>query len=209
MTMDRRRFLKVGSLAACAVGAGVIAGPVRSAALARSAAFAPQSRYAPPIPPDPAAAAAASTSKRIVLMNLHTGEDLDVEFYRDQAYVASAMAQIEHVLRDFRNGDLHPIDPGLMDYLHHVAGAVGVAPEFHVISGYRSPATNEMLHERSHGVALHSLHMQGRAIDVRINGVNCAELAATALKQKLGGVGYYRVSNFVHMDTGAWRHWRG
>ena len=200
MPIDRRRFLKHGTLAACGVAAGVIAGPARSAMLRQSPLARPP--LAPPIP-------AASTSKRIVLMNLHTGEDLDVEFYREQAYVPSAMAQIEHVLRDFRNGDLHPIDPGLMDYLHDVAGAAGVAPEFHVISGYRSPATNEMLHERSHGVALHSLHMQGRAIDVRISGVNCADLAATALKQKLGGVGYYRVSDFVHLDTGACRHWRG
>lgn len=101
------------------------------------------------------------------------------------------------------------MDPALMDYLVEVARAAGVAPAFSVISGYRSPQTNAMLHERSPEVSQHSLHMQGRAIDVRVDGIGCADLAARALELKRGGVGYYRASDFVHLDTGAFRTWKG
>jgi len=90
-----------------------------------------------------------------------------------------------------------------------VAEQVGKPAAFSVISGYRSPENNERLHERSSGVSQHSLHMQGRAIDVRLNGVDCKDLAGGAEELKRGGVGYYRASNFVHLDTGAYRTWRG
>jgi len=183
VTISRRRLLQFGGVAAFAAGAGTIARPAR--------------------------AAISAITKRVVLANLHTGEDLDVEFFRDRAYVPQAMQQIEHILRDFRTGDLHPIDPRLMDYLHNLAFTAGVDPAFSVISGYRSPATNAALRARSRGVARHSLHMQGRAIDVRLAGVGCADLATKALALRCGGVGYYRTSDFVHLDTGAYRTWRG
>jgi uncharacterized protein YcbK (DUF882 family) len=96
-----------------------------------------------------------------------------------------------------------------MDYLCDVARLAGVEPVFTVISGYRSPQTNAMLHERSSGVSSHSLHMEGRAIDVRLAGVGCAKLADQALSMKRGGVGYYNKSDFVHLDTGRFRSWRG
>ncbi|HEY0803249.1 MAG TPA: DUF882 domain-containing protein [Steroidobacteraceae bacterium] len=150
-----------------------------------------------------------SNLKRIALLNLHSGERLDIEYGRDDAYARDALAAIEVVLRDFRNGEKHAIDPQLMDYLVDVAARLGVPPAYSVISGYRSPETNGRLHERSSGVSQHSLHMQGRAIDVRISGVDCADLAARAEDLKRGGVGYYRASNFVHLDTGAFRTWRG
>jgi uncharacterized protein YcbK (DUF882 family) len=153
--------------------------------------------------------APGATSRRIALANLHTGERLQVEYFREQAYVPDAMASIEALLKDFRNGDRHAIDPKLMDYLVDVASQTGKAAVYSVISGYRSPETNERLHERSNGVAQHSLHMQGRAIDVRLEGVDCKVLAARAEELKRGGVGYYRASNFVHLDTGAFRTWRG
>ena len=127
----------------------------------------------------------------------------------DGEYRKDALLSIEFVLRDFRNGERHPVDPHLMDYLVDVAERMRVTAAFNVISGYRSPVTNEMLHERSTGVAQHSLHMQGRAIDVRMAHVDCAELAAQAQDMKRGGVGYYETSNFVHLDTGAFRTWRG
>ena len=117
--------------------------------------------------------------------------------------------KIEHVLRDFRTGERHAIDPKLMDYLVEVAQTVGAEPAFSVISGYRSPQTNAQLHERSAGVAQHSLHMEGRAIDVRMSKVDCAKLAAHAEDLQRGGVGYYRASNFVHLDTGRFRTWKG
>jgi uncharacterized protein YcbK (DUF882 family) len=147
--------------------------------------------------------------RRIALLNLHTNEHLDIDYFRDGAYVTEALAEIEHVLRDFRNGEAHPIDPPLMDYLAQVAAKLGKEARYSVISGYRSPETNEKLHERSSGVAQHSLHMQGRAIDVRMAGVDCADLASRAENLQRGGVGYYRASNFVHLDTGAFRTWRG
>jgi uncharacterized protein YcbK (DUF882 family) len=146
---------------------------------------------------------------RIALTNLHTAERLDIEYFRDGAYFPKAFEALEILLRDFRNGEKHAVDPKLMDYLVEVAAQIGVPPAYSVISGYRSPQTNERLHERSSGVSQHSLHMQGRAIDVRMSGVDCQDLAARAESLQRGGVGYYRASNFVHMDTGAFRTWRG
>lgn len=150
-----------------------------------------------------------AAGRRIALTNLHTGERLELEYFRDDAYVPQAMASLEQLLRDHRNGATHLIDPKLMDYLVDVAGRAGQPPAYSVISGYRSPETNEKLHERSSGVSQHSLHMQGRAIDVRMAGVDCKDLAARAEELQRGGVGYYRASNFVHLDTGAFRTWRG
>ena len=154
-------------------------------------------------------AARDSEPKRIALLNLHTDERLEIEYFRDDAYVADALASIGHLLRDFRSGEQHAIDPKLMDYLVDVAGSVGVPPKFSVISGYRSRETNERLHERSQGVAKNSLHMEGRAIDVRLPKIDCAALAASAQDLARGGVGYYRTSDFVHLDTGRYRTWRG
>ena len=153
--------------------------------------------------------AESSASRRIALINLHTGERLEVEYFRGGDYVPEAMSSIEAVLKDFRNGDKHAIDPKLVDYLVDVAAQAGKPAAFSVISGYRSPETNERLHERSSGVSQHSLHMLGRAIDVRLSGVDCKDLAARAEELERGGVGYYRASDFVHLDTGAFRTWRG
>jgi uncharacterized protein YcbK (DUF882 family) len=154
-------------------------------------------------------AAIGAHSKRIALLNLHTAERLDIEYFRDNAYVSDALATIETLLRDFRNGEKHVIDPKLLDYLVDVAAQAGAPAAYSVISGYRSPESNEQLRARSAGVSQHSLHMQGRAIDVRMSGVDTADLAAHALELKRGGVGYYRASNFVHLDTGGFRTWRG
>jgi len=150
-----------------------------------------------------------NSGRRIALTNLHTDERLEVEYFRDGAYLPTALSAVEAVLRDFRTGERHPIDPALLDYLCDVARLLKVDPKFMVISGYRSPRTNARLHEQSAGVAQHSLHMQGRAIDVRVAGVDCATLAARALDLMRGGVGYYRASDFVHLDTGAFRTWKG
>jgi len=150
-----------------------------------------------------------STAQRIVLQNLHTPESLDVTFRQGDSYVPDALAAIQVLLRDYRTGDQHAIDPALLDTLCDIARVAGVDPVFSVISGYRSPQTNAMLHERSSGVAARSLHMEGRAIDVRLAGVDCADLASHALGMQRGGVGYYRRSDFVHIDTGRVRTWRG
>jgi uncharacterized protein YcbK (DUF882 family) len=147
--------------------------------------------------------------RRIVLLNLHTGERLDTEYFRDGAYLPDALGAIDALLRDFRTGERHAIAPSLMDYLVAVAHAAGLDPAFSVISGYRSPQTNAGLREKNGGVAQRSLHMEGRAIDVRVSGIDCASLAAQAEELRRGGVGYYRASNFVHLDTGAFRTWKG
>jgi uncharacterized protein YcbK (DUF882 family) len=147
--------------------------------------------------------------RRLTFKNLHTPEELEVVYRRGDQYVPEALAQIEVILRDYRTGDRHPMDPHLLDILYEVAQSVRVDPVFTVISGYRSPQTNAMLHERSAGVASHSLHMEGRAIDVRLTHVDCADLADKALGMQRGGVGYYRQSDFVHLDTGRVRTWRG
>lgn len=201
MTWSRRRVLKAGGALAGATAAGLLLGAARGQDVAagrhRAAGH------------NATANSGAEPPKRIALLNLHTDERLEMEFFRDGAYVPEALAAIDVLLRDFRTGDRHAIDPSLMDHLTQVAHAVGVDPVFSVISGYRSPQTNARLHEQSAGVAQHSLHMDGRAIDVRMTGVDCADLAARALDLRLGGVGYYRASNFVHLDTGAIRTWRG
>jgi uncharacterized protein YcbK (DUF882 family) len=191
MTWSRRRLLRAG---------GALAGVSAAGLLVRPACGLEVPAPAPVIVTSP---------RRIALLNLHTDERLDVEYFRDGAYLPRALSAIDDVLRDFRTGDRHAIDPTLMDYLLQVARATGVDPAFRVISGYRSPQTNAMLHERSSGVAQRSLHMDGRAIDVRVGGVDCADLAARALDLKRGGVGYYRASDFVHLDTGAFRTWKG
>ena len=156
-----------------------------------------------------ASAPGETAARRIALTNLHTNEHLDIEYFRGGAYDSAALTKIQDVLRDFRTGDTHAIDPHLMDYLGEVAAELGREARFSVISGYRSPATNARLHEQSAGVAQHSLHMQGRAIDVRMAGIDCAALASHAESLQRGGVGYYRASNFVHLDTGAFRTWKG
>lgn len=164
---------------------------------------------APWLRAESAMSAREGQGQRIALQNLHTGEQLEVEYALNGAYDDAALGKLEVLLRDFRNDERHPIDPKLMDYLCTVAQSLGREPMFSVISGYRSPQTNQKLHERSSGVAQHSLHMQGRAIDVRMAGLDCAALAAKAMELRRGGVGYYRASNFVHLDTGAFRTWRG
>jgi uncharacterized protein YcbK (DUF882 family) len=148
-------------------------------------------------------------ARQITLKNLHEPESLTVVYRQGGRYVPEALEKVQVILRDYRTGDQHAIDPPLLDYLYDVAHAAGVEPAFSVISGYRSPKTNAMLHERSSEVSSHSLHMEGRAIDVRLAGVDCAALADKALGMKRGGVGYYRQSDFVHLDTGRFRTWRG
>jgi uncharacterized protein YcbK (DUF882 family) len=205
MTWSRRRILKAGGVLAGASAAGLLVGTARSQAVAGSQDAASVANAAR----GHGAEYAVEGPKRIALLNLHTDERLDIEYFRDGAYLPKALSAIEVLLRDFRTGERHAIDPQLMDYLLEVAHTLGAEPRFSVISGYRSPLTNARLHEQSAEVAQHSLHMEGRAIDVRMKGVDCASLAAHALDLKRGGVGYYRASDFVHLDTGRFRTWKG
>ena len=151
--------------------------------------------------------AAAEQRRSLSFVHTHTGEQLTAVYYENGAYSSAVLQQVNMLLRDFRDGTVHPIDPHLLDRLFLLQSVVGGSEPFQVISGYRSPATNAALHERSSGVAEHSLHMDGRAIDVRRTGVATEKLARLALQQSSGGVGFYRVSDFVHLDTGRVRSW--
>jgi uncharacterized protein YcbK (DUF882 family) len=155
------------------------------------------------------ALAAALETRTIELVNTHTGESLQAAYFRDGDYCGESLTALDHLLRDFRSGEVAPIDPRLFDQLHEVAALAGRDARFEVISGYRSPATNAMLNSRSSGVARHSLHMEGRAIDVRLTGLRSERLRDLALSMKGGGVGFYRKSDFVHLDTGRVRTWAG
>jgi uncharacterized protein YcbK (DUF882 family) len=141
------------------------------------------------------------------LENLHTGEKLAATYREGGRLLPDAMAEINEVLRDHRTGEVTGMDPALLDYLSEVARVTGSDGRFQVISGYRSPATNAMLRSRGNGVAKRSLHMDGRAIDVRLDGVPLKRLRSAAMSVRRGGVGYYPRSNFVHLDTGAFRSW--
>ena len=143
------------------------------------------------------------------LVSTHTGERLSVAYRSASGLVGEAVQGLQHLLRDHRNNQQHPMDVGLYDLLADLAERAGVDPRYQIISGYRSPESNAALHERSSGVAVHSLHLEGRAIDVRLHGVDCARLAQLALAQSRGGVGFYARSDFVHVDTGRVRSWQG
>lgn len=145
----------------------------------------------------------------IELANTHTGETVSVAWHDGLRPVAAALARLEHLLRDHRSNEQHPIDPGLYAQLTAVAEAAGRDARFDVISGYRSPATNAKLAAASSGVARRSLHMDGRAIDIRLKGASCASVRDLALAMARGGVGFYRKSDFVHLDTGRVRSWQG
>lgn len=156
----------------------------------------------------PRALLARSTGTRALdFVHTHTGEHLAVEYFGGGTYVPDALATVNHFLRDFRTGDVHTIDPSLLDLLHNLTGLTGTSRPFQVISGYRSPVTNEMLRHRSEGVAAGSLHMQGQAIDIRLADIPLAKLRKAALEVRRGGVGYYPASDFVHVDTGRVRTW--
>lgn len=128
-------------------------------------------------------------------------------FAVDGEIVDSAMHNINRFLADFRTGDVTAMDAELLNDIYDVRQSLGSSGVFEIISAYRSPATNDMLRANSSGVARNSQHLQGKAIDVRLRGVDTAKLRDAALALERGGVGYYRDSDFVHMDTGRVRNW--
>lgn len=147
--------------------------------------------------------------RRLAFANLHTGESLETAYWEGGAYLHDALAAVNHLLRDFRTGEVHVIDPSLLDLLVSLSGQTGVPAPYEVISGYRSPATNAMLHAESGQVASKSLHMEGKAIDIRVAGMDLDYLHGAALSLGAGGVGYYPASGFVHVDVGRARSWAG
>ncbi len=151
--------------------------------------------------------AAPGASRSLSLVHTHTGERLTSTYFRGDAYVPGELERISYVLRDFRTGDVRAIDPAVLDILADLRLRTGSSQAFEVICGYRSPHTNAMLRARSSGVAEHSMHLEGRAIDVRLPGVATAQLRDLAREIGRGGVGYYAASDFVHVDNGRVRYW--
>jgi uncharacterized protein YcbK (DUF882 family) len=181
---QRRSFLKSSALLASALGVP---------AMARAT---------------PATRQAGMPHERTLnLYNTHTGESLKSVFWAEGKFIPEAMNDINKLLRDHRNNKIAPIDPKLLFLLDQVANQVGAKQGVHIISGYRSPESNQLLHANTTGVAKHSMHMDGKAIDVRMPGRDLAVLHKAALHAGGGGVGYYPDSQFVHMDTGRLRHW--
>ena len=142
------------------------------------------------------------------LFHTHTGERLDLVYRRGEQYVPEALTRLDEYLRDHRTGDIHHYDPRVFDLLHDLTAKLGEPDsEIDVICGYRSPWSNEFLRTHGHGVALHSLHIEAMAIDIRMPGVKTSRLRDAALELHRGGVGYYAQSDFVHVDVGRVRRW--
>lgn len=146
--------------------------------------------------------------KEIAIHNLHTDEKLRLTFWKkDGGFDRSALAKINHLMRDYRTGDVYPIAPNLIDMLHDLTYQLRTDSPFELISGYRTERTNAMLASHSDGVAKKSLHTKGLAADIRLNGVSLRRLQSAALLMRRGGVGYYPDSDFVHVDVGRVRRW--
>jgi uncharacterized protein YcbK (DUF882 family) len=168
------------------------------AAAAAMATFAAAPALAAPRPPQ---------RRALAFAHLHTGETLDLVYWADGRYRFGALRRIDWLLRDYRTDEVHPIDPRLLDLLATLRQHLRLRAPIQVVSAYRSPATNAMLASLSESVATNSLHMAGRAIDIRVPGRPTAAVRQVALAMKAGGVGYYPRSDFVHLDVGSIRHW--
>jgi uncharacterized protein YcbK (DUF882 family) len=176
---DRRRFLRLGAVAAVPLVA-------------------------------PAARASMPGERRLALVHTHTRERVNLAYAAGERYIPAAMATLDRFLRDHYSGDVGRIDAQLFDLLYRVHRELGASEDvpFEIISGYRAPTTNARLREsRGGGVARHSLHMEGRALDIRLPAVPLADLRDAALALRAGGVGFYAREQFVHIDTGRVRAW--
>ncbi|UTW13686.1 DUF882 domain-containing protein [Marinobacterium rhizophilum] len=145
--------------------------------------------------------------RKLTLNNMHTGEKMTAVYWADGHYMPQVLQEVDHLLRDHRTGSSIQMDRQLFDLLYLLQRDIGLHKEFQVISGYRSPETNEKLRKQGQGVAKKSYHMQGKAIDIRVPGVALRDVQRMALKMKAGGVGFYSRSNFLHVDVGPVRHW--
>lgn len=199
---NRRRFLCAGA----GLAAGLLVAPAGSWAGTpvlpkRRPEIAPTSLYR-------SRAATWGEAKVLSFHNLHTGERLKaVPFWEAGAYRQDALAEINWLLRDFRNDQVRAIDTDLLEQLHDLAGRLESREAFEVVSGYRSPHTNAQLRRQSGGVAKRSFHLRGQAIDVRLPACELGRMHRAALAMARGGVGYYPKSNFIHLDSGPVRHW--
>ncbi|WP_448192059.1 DUF882 domain-containing protein [Azospirillum sp. sgz301742] len=181
LSVGRREFLRLGF---AATAAATVLQPAESLALVK----------APP--------------RRLAFVNMHTGEQVKAAYWAQGRYLREGMREINRLMRDHHNGAVHAMDPRLLDVLFHLQNRVGTRGPIQIVSAYRSPQTNAMLQEADpDGVATHSYHMEGKAVDIRIPGLPLRTLHRAALSLRAGGVGYYPSSNFVHVDVGPLRRW--
>jgi uncharacterized protein YcbK (DUF882 family) len=152
-------------------------------------------------------AKALSREKSLQLYNANTKEEFCIQCSPQEHYEPRLMRQFSHFLRDHHQDSVHPMDPGLIDLLFAVSVLTRSAGTFEIISGYRSPATNHSLRKQHHGVAEHSLHTHGKAMDIRLSDTSAHEIQRAGMALQMGGVGYYPRENFVHLDTGDVRYW--
>jgi uncharacterized protein YcbK (DUF882 family) len=158
------------------------------------------------VPVEPAAY--ATEPYRLRLHNLHTLEDIDIVYRIGDTYQPEAIARLNYFLRDHYTNDVITYDPREFDLLHDILRRLR-RPDatIDVVCGYRTQETNEMLRASSRGVAEHSQHILGHAIDIRIPGSTTVRIRNAALSLNEGGVGYYPTTHFVHVDVGAIRTW--
>ncbi|MGB6009992.1 MAG: DUF882 domain-containing protein [Desulfobacterales bacterium] len=181
MYCDRRHFLKIGAQAA-------------AVSLFPTSAMASINRLLTP-------------KRRLSFYNTHTDEMLEVCYFTQGRYPSKALKKINYIFRDHYSGKVKPIHKDLLDLLHAVSMTIGDGAQLHIVSGYRSPETNAMLRKKTKAVAKNSLHMQGKAVDIRIPEYDTKRLSNICMKMQAGGVGYYPESDFVHVDTGHVRCW--
>tara|TARA_B100001750_G_scaffold241440_1_gene252863 strand:- start:768 stop:1325 length:558 start_codon:yes stop_codon:yes gene_type:complete len=153
------------------------------------------------------ASARQTIGHEVSFKNAHTGESFRGVYRIGSYYVPSAFRKINRVLRDHRTGDIHPIDPELIDTLARIQRDCRCGQAVEILSGYRSPKTNAMLRSTTNGVAKNSFHLKGQAADIRVPGSSTSKVRNTARALRVGGVGYYPKSGFVHVDTGSVRTW--
>ena len=181
MLIDRRRFFKIGAYAALC-------------SLFPVSAIASIDRWLMP-------------ERNLLLFNTHTGEKLDVCYYRQGQYQPEALDNINYIFRDYRTGEIKPIRKELLNLLYSVSKKLDQPARLHIISGYRSSRTNAKLRKKDKYVARNSLHIQGEAADIRIPDYDTRWLRKICMTLQAGGVGYYRKSDFVHVDIGPVRYW--
>ncbi|MGD9082363.1 MAG: DUF882 domain-containing protein [Desulfobacterales bacterium] len=181
MYCNRRSFLKIGAQAA-------VSGLLPISAIASIDHF-------------------LTPKRRLSFYNTHTDERLEVCYYTQGRYHLGALKKINYIFRDHYSGEIKPIHKDLIDFLHTISKTIGDGVQFHIISGYRSPETNAMLRKKTKAVAKNSLHMRGKAADIRVPNFDTKRLRHICMKMHAGGVGYYPGSDFVHVDTGIVRCW--
>jgi uncharacterized protein YcbK (DUF882 family) len=155
------------------------------------------------------ATAVSFAPRSVSLYNIHTGEWLRTVYWADGHYIREAVRDINWILRDHDSDEIRPMNAGILDLLGMLRSRLDTHEPFLVVCGYRSPTTNARLYREGVGVAKHSYHIKGMAIDLRSEGRSTEQIRDAALSLQGGGVGYYPRSDFVHVDCGPVRQWRG